>query len=292
MPKNISYTSPASLICWLVFLVSCTSELSFEFNDADKKHVISCIYKADDKLNVYAHYSEGFATKDASVAKGLKMQLSQAESDLIEAELYKDSLYTFGYTFIEDIADINITDTVSGKQFSGSLQRMPYVYLSSAVCYRNNTIYDYDYGSWFTKYEIELQDEPDTDNYYEIVLLDAKGYQVETIVNSPVFSKNSHDFNVPILFSDENFRNNSLKLPIYANGECKIACLRNVSKSYYDYYKSLTAHIDSQNVLIDDDTPLDLFFSPYPVELYSNVDGALGVFMSYSESLISFTISR
>ena len=270
----------------LLMLLSCQSEIPIEFDSSDNKYAISCIGISNEPIRVYAYSTQSLDNSNVSVMRDLKIQICQEGQLTKEAKLFEDSVYKFNCTLLSD-ADFLITDTVTHKQFTAKLERTSYVRISKAVHYPDIKLYDSEYGGWFNRIEVEFEDEPGVDNYYEVVLCDFQNeFCKNIIINSPVFSRGSQDYFKRTLFTDELFKDKSIKLPIYIYqyAGCKKVWLRNVSKSYYDYFTSLSAHVEAQNVLRLDDTPLDLFFRPLPTELYSNVEGALGVFASYTQS--------
>jgi hypothetical protein len=270
--------------------VGCINEIDLDIDVADEKIVINCMHQRGSAIRVYAH---NLSLLDQNPQKyvRLKMRLLDDGIDLGAAILRRDSVYCFSQKF-DETASIEIIDTLTSKTYIGRLENLDIVNINEAIRYPEIIKYDPetpDSDEAYVLHKVTFTDQKGVDNYYQICLKSGDMFDESVFINSAIFTKNPSDPQ-RILFTDKLFKDKSITLNIYALSWCETAVLRNVSKSYFDYFKSLESHFESQNVFYYDETPLDYFFQPMPVALYSNETNGLGAFVSYSESQIPFKV--
>ncbi len=271
----------------LLLTISCTKELNFNDYTEDKQYVLNSLFKAGNLLDVYVYKTQSLNNRNAefAVIKNLNVCLYEGNKKVDEATLVEDSVYRFFYYPTSGVEyKINIIDTLNNVSMSASDLIPKPIAITKADYYSQYSLID-EYGLKYNKIYIEFTDEPGTDNYYEVLVVGNGAL----IINHPAVSYNHNDdAGNKVLFSDELFKDKTLRLSIYAVYVSTIPTikLRNVSRVYYDYFKSLDAHLHNQNVLILDDRPIDLLFKPLPTELYSNVENGLGAFATYAETSI------
>jgi len=88
------------------------------------------------------------------------------------------------------------------------------------------------------------------------------------------------------VFSDSLFQGKTVEIQIKVQGTSKdnppFVVLRNVSKSYYQYRRQWTAH----QFLQSRERTVDLsFFRGEPINMFSNINGGLGIFVAYSQDI-------
>jgi len=273
-------------IIWLTIILqaSCTTEIDFHINQGEKQTAINCLYNKGGYIDIYASYSVPLQNK-YTINPNLKIECYEENNLLGEATLTNKDYYRCNKSFSSE-CNILITDTATHKTYELLLQNLNEVYIQSALSFPDKKIYNENCALELLKYEITFEDNPDEDNYYELVFPNRGGIKI----SHPVFSIEC-DSHARILFSDKLFDGEPLTLTLYSSYLDK-GKLRNVDKSYFEYFKSLEAHLDAQNILSAGDGGLDLFFQPLPTELYSNVTGGLGVFASYSETEYRFQIVK
>jgi Domain of unknown function (DUF4249) len=161
---------------------------------------------------------------------------------------------------------------------------------------------------------VRFDDPALTANYYEIdcyqssqslptrgngIPLDARG-------NAAVVAEDDSGFNPPSLFfSDKLFNGRSFELRASfkpnnagtSNGVPTISpylylTLRSVSKTYYQYRKSLTRHLYNQGVKDEGYgyNVTQLLFLGDPTALYSNVDGGYGVVAGFAKQTVVLSL--
>jgi len=274
---------------WLFLFTSCINDIDLEIDMPDERISINCMHQSGSTIKLYAHK---LAALDQEPLKytALKMRLIENGVEIGTSLLGSDSVYYFNQSF-HQAANIEIVDTTTHKTYAGALETLDVIEIDEAIIYKDVTKPDPEepyLEDEFSLHQITFTDQKGVDNYYQICLKNGERWEDHLFINSPVFTKSTSDSRHRILFTDKLFKNKSVTLNIYSLNVCETAVLRNVSKSYFDYFKSLEAHYESQNVLYYDETAMDYFFQPLPVALYSNVTNGLGAFVSYSESQIPF----
>ncbi len=291
--RIISITKKTCLsfgLAGLLFTLSCTKELDFNDYAEDKQYVINSLFKVGDLLDVYVYKTQSLNSNNTgfTVVRNLNICLYEGSNKVDEATLIEDSVYRFSYYPSTGVDyKIIVTDTLNNVSMSASDLVPKPVPITKADYYSKYAFTD-EYELKYNRIYIEFTDEPKTDNYYEVLVVGNDAL----IINHPAVSYNNNDdAGNKVLFSDELFKDKTLRLSIYAAyvSNTPTIKLRNVSKIYYDYFKSLTTHLHNQNVLILDDRPIDLLLRPLPTELYSNVENGLGVFAAYAETSIRAT---
>ena len=287
--RNI-FQSKALLGFWLFLLCSCINEIDLKLDMPEDRIAINCMHQTGSAINIYAHKLSSLEHTPKKYS-ALKMRLIENGVEIGTAKQGSDSVYYFIENF-NNTATVEIIDTLSNKFYAGRLDKLPTITIDEAVRYTEITKHDPEDPSdnLYTLHQITFTDQKDVDNYYQICLKSGDTWQEDLFINDAVFSRSTSDFWHRILFTDKLFKNKRFTLSIYSSTWCETVSLRNVSKSYFDYFKSLESHFESQNVFYYDETPLDYFFQPMPVALYSNVTNGLGAFVSYSESQIPFKV--
>jgi hypothetical protein len=174
------------------------------------------------------------------------------------------------------------------------------------------TGYDAVNQQYFGNLTFTIDDEPGVDNFYELIIF-TKTYSELTktynyfYLNDPNYIlvpdkivQNEGDwdyFPTSLFFSDKLFngKKQQLAFSMAAGGYSIVdgvwisdlekygyVLLRSISKEYYLYRKYYTRH--SYNASINSDGIQNLLFTGEPLDMYSNVDGGLGVVAAFSSS--------
>ncbi len=157
--------------------------------------------------------------------------------------------------------------------------------------------------------EMGFDDDPDQKNYYEFYSISrffnyrnnlSAEFQDANIINGTLTQKKANLISGQnfVLFSDSALNGKTINLVFNgflfitkSNSNVELindsfqvtAVLRNASKEYYDYKKSLARYKLNNNQ--------DLFSGPsVPAQLYSNVKNGYGVFAGYSSSYKTITV--
>jgi hypothetical protein len=154
---------------------------------------------------------------------------------------------------------------------------------------------NYSYPAYKDQYDVEwgdlrisFEDEKNSSNFYEVILLNRELRLIQSInVNNPAITQNSEKDPIllpTMLFTDETFKDSSIVLHIFTDvSDNPTILLRNVSYNYYQYKRSLYQHLNNQNI-----SRYDIYdiFKGDPMDLYSNVKNGLGIFAAYSQTLL------
>lgn len=280
---NLKFLKPYTSFILIIFLmVSCTTQVDIEIK-AEKQYVLNCLFSPNKYINMYVFKTTGILDNSTEVGNGLPVQLYKEDKLVWEGvtdsngESYIPVMPERGGKYsviLRDRYNLNLSASDTVPEF---------VAISDAVY--SYPVYTDRYNTMFGKISISFQDSPETKNYYEIVLLNARDSTLNGTfnINHPVITlDNENDPNPPgsLLFTDELFDGKELTLDIFVASEKPLVVLNNVSKNYYDYRQSLVSHLFSQNTRRE--TVYELFKGD-PVELYSNVKNGLGIFAGYTQ---------
>ena len=144
-----------------------------------------------------------------------------------------------------------------------------------------------------------INDSPEIENYYEILIYtrDENIYSGEYryyyyIDDYDIFKpdniiQNEGDWDflpTTLFFSDKLFNGkvNEFSFVIAGVGDIGYISLRSISKEYYCYRKYYTRH--AFNAQLHTDGIHNLLFSGEPLDMYTNINGGLGVCASYSST--------
>lgn len=173
------------------------------------------------------------------------------------------------------------------------------------------TGYDAVNQQYFGELTFTIDDNPDVDNFYEVIIY-TKRY--DNLTNTYRYSYKNDPFYVlipdkivqnegdwdysptTIFFSDKLFNGKKQQLAfsiaggymmpdgiwISPFGEDGYILLRSISMEYYLYRKYYTRH--SYNASINSDGIQNLLFTGEPLDMYTNVEGGLGVVAAYSST--------
>lgn len=290
--KVIRLTCRANKLCMLLFFcgillntISCTEEVDFDWPIEEQKYVIGCLFCPDNKIEFYAFKTTPILEDSIPAVNNLNIVLYENDSVIwsgsksdagrysIPIQPKPATKYAVSVSNNQSIS-INASDTIP----------LPVYILSANYVF---PVYEDLYGSKFGQISLSFRDKPDIKNFYEIIILNRDSSIQNTFnVKSPVITlDNENDPISPgsLLFTDELFEGKTLTLNINVSSyDDPIVVLKNVSRSYYEYRNSIIAHLYNQNTERDDVYNL---FKGDPVELYSNVNNALGIFAGFTQDI-------
>ena len=283
------------LLIWL----SCTKTLDLQLGKLPSKIVLNSFFQPDSTFKVLVSYP---------------IEITQRGRPVIEdaqVRLYKDDI------FIEELQYNNYFYRSIIKPQVGSCYRIEveaknYTSVTAVDTVPENPIllhtefiknYQTGYGNSGVQYTINrlkctLYDDLSHRNYYEIYVLYKfwSEFDQAYLYIALGFDKNeceiiNHEgvidyYPRSIVFSNELFTSNEQQIDINVDASNffdfnpegdLIVIFRKVSHAYYAYQKSMTIHDYFQ---YGDD---DLWATPMPVDLYTNVENGLGVFATYNE---------
>ena len=283
-----SFRITRGLIPWLLsslmFTLSCSEEVADPWAESfESLNVINGLAKAGETLVVF------FGSSNDILANSGSNPLSLDYSILTINETLSDTLYSLDeshycsshYLYSSDRITLKAV-TINGDTLTACDTIPEPVKIESAnfISHAYTSVYGTDYGMAV----VEFQDPPEQNNYYELLFLRGSNYiQGFKIQNEFINIDFENDPNPPntILFSDAHINGSAAHLEVFLNtANSPKVILRSCSRAYYQYKKSLHLHLSTQNNSRDDIYDM---FSGDPVELYTNVEGGLGIVASYAE---------
>ena len=279
-----------AFLIFTFFIFSCSTEVEIEWKEESQKYVVNCLLMPDEPIKLYAFKTSPILDDTVFFADGLNVEIYKNEtlawsgSGIGKGEypipVYAEAGAKLGIV----LKDKNGVSLSAGDTIPSFARILSATYLFP--------IYEDIYGSKFGKVSLSFQDEAKVKNFYEIVILneDSSINQSFNITSFVITLDNESDPNSPgtILFADEIFDGQQLDLNIFVNSyDAPIIVLKNVSRNYYEYRKSLETHFFNQNV--DRENIYELFKGD-PVELYSNVTNGLGIFAGYTQDIKECTL--
>ena len=272
------------------FIVSCSTEVEIEWKDESQKYVVNCLLNPDEPMKLYALKTSPILDDTIFFADGLEVEIYKNENLAWSGSGNGQGEYPIPVDAEAGAKFKMILKDKNGATISAEDSVPQHIYISNATYLF--PVYEDIYGSKFGKVSLSFQDDAKVKNYYEIVILgkDSNINQTFNITSRIITLDSEHDPNFPgtILFTDELFNGQQLDLNIFVNSyNTPIIVLKNVSRNYYEYRKSLEAHFFNQNV--DRENIYELFKGD-PVELYSNVTNGLGIFAGYTQDIKKCTL--
>lgn len=171
-----------------------------------------------------------------------------------------------------------------------------YITNTNYVC---STFYDALNQEYRGTLTFSLEDEPDTENFYELLIYNRSisagenyyySYQVSDyyIFKPDIIIQNEGDWDFKpstLFFSDKLFsgKTGNFSFIMSASDEYGYITLRSISKEYYYYRKYYTRH--AYNAQLNSDGISNLLFTGEPLDMYTNIQGGLGVCAAYSSTV-------
>jgi hypothetical protein len=285
-PKIIRYKAalPCTFIFILFLISSCSEKINIELK-SEPQYVVNCLFSPDKNIHLFVFKTTNILNNNIETGNNIPVELFSGDDLIWEGKTNENGVsiipvipeivqsYSIRVEGSQNLA-LSASDTVPDKI---NILKAEYTY----------PVYTDKYHTQFGKLSVSFNDDPNRVNYYEIVLLNARDSSINLTfnVNHPVVTlDNENDPNPPgsLLFTDELFEGQQLKLDIFTDSEKPLVVLKNISRNYYEYKKSLNAHLYSQNTKRE--TVYELFKAD-PAELYSNVNNGLGIFAGYTQDV-------
>lgn len=148
-----------------------------------------------------------------------------------------------------------------------------------------------DFSGDTYKFDAVVEDIPNQDNFYQLLLISAQdlagtnpfitGFSSESPIlpgNSDPFGESENYYFDDAFFTDNAFNGGSatIDMDAFISSEFITVQYLHCSEEYYLYKRTL------QNYIENDGNPFS-----QPVQIYSNVEGGLGIFAGYSFDMIS-----
>ncbi|KAF0201656.1 MAG: hypothetical protein FD170_2513 [Bacteroidetes bacterium] len=197
-----------------------------------------------------------------------------------------------------EIYDTVRIEVISNGKMSGEtiIPSPAYVNNSSYVCSTHYYALDQEYHGTLT---FSIEDDPETENYYEMLIytreeLSGGSYRIYSKVSDyyifkpDIIIQNEGDWDfkpTTLFFSDKMFdgKTGYFSFIMSVSDEYGYITLRSISKEYYYYRKYYTRH--AFNAQLNSDGIRNLLFTGEPLDMYTNIQGGLGVCAAYSSTV-------
>jgi len=304
------YKTKTSLFLIVVFLFTllfaCTKQVDYLLEDSESIPIIQSIMSPDRLITVYVAQSVGALDNGFNFIADATVLLYREDVFVDTLKFNSDNKY---YSNVYPVAGKKykvVVEMPDGKKLWGETT-IPLKPIACNPVFTPNLIYFEQ--AWFGKLELQINDTSFYPNYYELLVFGfdtVHGHNYYQRLNfyemdQVVINEGDWGFNPrTIFFSDELFNGKkydfncmpSHGISTSTTGDSLVYCerlrtsLRNTSYSYYKYRKSYTRHI--YNSGIQTDGLLNLISTGNPVDMYSNVNGGLGVVGSYNQIIEKF----
>lgn len=285
----------------LITCVSCTKTVTVKISEQIPKPVLSCLFTNDSIFKVDLSMSSSIFKEPHVFETGEVLRL-YGDGEFL------DSLQWNGEHYVSTITpQINIDYKIEWEKEDAkitSLDYLPQKVIIQNASFRDSVGFN-DFGDAYSECSLVFRDEPQQQNFYEILFLMQfkkngeeviyKSYSV-TSSDPVITSEGLMDYEPrSVLLSDEMINGKSYELKINYDPPFRpdepnyklIIQFRSVSEQYYKYAKSLSIHKFYQESSIWNGMGT-------PVPMSSNIEGGYGIFAGYSVTTdtISKTIKR
>lgn len=289
-------------------LVGCTKEVDYLLQHSEKTTVIQSIMNPDSLISVYVVQSGDILTRKIEYIDDA-LVLLYCDNVLIDT-LHFNSLNKYN-SIIYPIAGKTykiVTIMPDGKSLWGETT-IPIKPLECNPLFTPDVLYfdEQNYGLL----ELDIIDNVIEDNFYELLLFEFDTaypnqgkffnsnyyiYEIDDVVTNEgdweydpltiffsdeLFNGKIHSFNCTIAYGSYISTSSGNTISISNAVKKGYTSLRNISYDYYKFRKSYTRHL--YNSGIQSDGIINLLYIGDPVDMYSNVNGGLGIIASYNE---------
>ena len=287
MIKNFNLKGIRLFLCLLIVYLgftTCVSEVDFSEDDFDNKFVVNSLITSEGLIEIYLTKLSGILNDSFEFVNHQNIKLYE------DGELRWSGNKGINGKYITEIIpfagkEYKLEFTDNNGNLINSIDTLPEkVKITDATNFY--PVYTDSHETSYGKITLTFTDEAKKNNYYEIAILNENNGIVQTLkVKSPVITYDvDHNPNPTgtLLFTDELFEGKQLTLEIFTDSYKPSVVLKNVSRNYYEYRKSINIHFYNQNVERYD---IYSMFKGDPVELYSNVTNGLGIFAGYTQDI-------
>jgi hypothetical protein len=278
----------ATVFFMAVLLTACSKPVEIDLPEMAPKLVINSFFKVGGKFEVHVSTTKDILSMDSTSLNNATVSLfanGVFQGNLIHAD---DGIYTHDTVIVRSGITYKVMVSAPGLESLEAEDTSPQSIFLESVYYDQRAYPDSEGGHYY-KISLEFTDDPNTLNYYELVLLFYNNEDQYSVVrlwgDNEIVLLNEGDeefYSGLCVFSDELFNgspyNLRLKTTFGVTDMKKEMYLLTVSETFYKFRKSWIRHAHSQYPDITNPTE--------PVRLFSNVTGGYGIFAAYAESKI------
>jgi hypothetical protein len=289
------------LLSFPLIFVSCIKLISDEFPDFETVPALNAILVSGDSLTLHLSLAEKLDFIELTLVENASVQLTHGESESFQLNYQDNGIYTSN-TIVEPGSPYHVSVLLKGYPEIIASDSVP-TPCGISILSQTNTARLNEEGLFMPGIELEFLDDPQTNDYYEIIIYKRK----ENSFNpAPAFNEHNKILlnegfepytTESLVFSDELIEEEYVFMSlIYGvdyntgmTGDIKhqnirehtvIVELRHISRAYYMFKKSLYFYENTRYADFIEGTA-----TAYPI--YSNVENGRGIVASYSSSIDS-----
>ena len=274
-----------SLMILFILSSSCTEDVDIDIFESKKQKVLNSLVCPGKDIRIFLNQTEALSNDSNRLSSIHEIKLYENDKLVETSSVFTEDHYSIPYSVKNGYAyrcEVRFTDNTMLFCEDTIPEASP-----DLIAYYEYPVYRDEFGVHYGRLNIEFRDISNKRNFYEIAFTDKNFTHLGSFkLTNPVITVDTEKdpFASPVLlFEDDLFQDQSLKMDIYLQvAENPKIILRNVSRHYYEYKKSLYPHLYTRNT---DRESVYEFFKGDPFDLYSNVNGGLGIFASYSERI-------
>ena len=295
------------LLIFPLILFSCVKLISDEFPDFETVPALNCILVSGENVGVHLSFAEKLDSIELTLVDNASVQIRQGEAESIQLQYQDNGIYTSN-NIVESGAPYQISVILEGYPEITANDSVP-TFSSISILSQTNTARLSEEGHFVAGVELSFVDDPQTDDYYELILYkrmeDYLGLtypfneQSEVLLNEGFEPYSTES----LVFSDELIEEEEEVLYLFYGSSYNIlgsggstaryqtfrehtliAELRHISKEYYMFKKSQYFYENTRYADFIEGT-----VTAYPI--YSNVKNGLGIMASYSSSVDSIFVA-
>lgn len=279
------------LLLLILFIIACNpAPIDLEYVESEIKPVVNSVFKAGEKIELELSTSRSFYAKDTIVYINNALCILWQNNNLVDTfDFLNNGKYQSHIKAIEgakyklQIKQTNF-ETINADSYIPDLQEMKFK-LSNTLQFIPNELRSYRDAY------LEITDNDSDSNYYQFFSITFRPDHSDS--NNNYFI--SHDpsvldenllplYNNGLIFTDKLFNQQKHKISFgvdlgyLSDTTAIIVTKRIVSEDYYKYLKSIILQDNSNG-------DMESLFTGVPINLYTNISNAYGIFAGYCEQI-------
>lgn len=264
-----------------MILSSCIKEIDYHTSSIESQVVLNSLIAPN--KNFIVHLSRTTSINQVLAKNNNAFLISIYENDSALKSLFTDKAETPMEIDLKEGSKYRIDVEIEGKNITAEDSIPKSVEFTVTGFVRDYGINED--GNSYGRFFVNFTDPENEVNYYEIIsTIEQKNWAtLSTIKSNDIVIENEGNkdyYPYGLLFKDEIFNGKQINLECYFESEeyekVYIIKFRSVSQNYYLYKKKLMRHLYNKEGSVWTGTG-------EPVNLYTNVNGGLGIFAAYSE---------
>ena len=275
----------------MIFFSSCEKETELSIPRPEQKLVVNSILEANRPVKIYVGLSNYALDTGSAYVRDATVTLKNGRHSMDTLDYHSNGIYRDDAISVKEDSTYTIQVKAPGFKKVEAVSKVPSTVHFSDYTFEKDAGIGRD-GSKNKRMTVRFNDDADKENYYMLMLewhfLDSTEFghypgNNDWYSYSPVIkAEGSEDEDV---FSDDLFNGESVSIPMnFSTFDLELyydiqiglkVFIITLNESYYQYHKSLYQQEQSQD---------NIWLSNSPPKVYTNIDGAFGVFTSVNVS--------